>query len=153
MGAPLLEAREKELQLVTDTMSVAVVRISRTFTYLWVNRVYAEWVGRKPAEIIGRTIAQVLGEEAMQSVEPRAKELLAGRCISGTHEAHSSYRVMPIVMATGHAAGVTAAIAAREGLAPRAVAPGAVQRELVRQGASLRRDVVENATEIGNQVQ
>ncbi|HEX6690862.1 MAG TPA: ATP-binding protein [Burkholderiales bacterium] len=78
-GSPLLEAREKELQLVTDTMSVGVARISRTFTYLWVNRVYAEWVGRKPAEIIGRTIAQVLGEEAMQSIEPRAKELLAGR--------------------------------------------------------------------------
>jgi hypothetical protein len=27
--------------------------------------------------------------------------IVAGRCISGTHEAHSSYRVMPIVMATG----------------------------------------------------
>jgi PAS domain S-box-containing protein len=79
LGAPPLEAREKELQLVTDTMSVGVVRISRTFTYLWVNRVYAEWVGRKPSEIIGRTIAQVLGEEAMQLLEPRAKELLAGR--------------------------------------------------------------------------
>jgi hypothetical protein len=34
--------------------------------------------------------------------------LVAGRCISGTHEAHSSYRVMPIAMATGHAAGVCA---------------------------------------------
>jgi hypothetical protein len=27
--------------------------------------------------------------------------LVAGRCISGTHEAHSSYRVTPIAMATG----------------------------------------------------
>ena len=46
--------REKELQLVTDTMSVGVARISRNFTYLWVNRVYAQWVGRNPSEIIGR---------------------------------------------------------------------------------------------------
>ena len=31
--------------------------------------------------------------------------LVAGRCISGTHEAHSSYRVMRICMAMGDAAG------------------------------------------------
>ncbi|HKQ31347.1 MAG TPA: FAD-dependent oxidoreductase, partial [Burkholderiales bacterium] len=38
--------------------------------------------------------------------------LVAGRCISGTHEAHSSYRVMPVAMAVGQAAGVCAALAA-----------------------------------------
>jgi hypothetical protein len=73
--------------------------------------------------------------------------IVAGRCISGTHEAHSSYRVMPIVMATGQAAGVCAALAAKLGVAPRAVDVGDVQRELLRQGASLRNDlVVETAT-------
>ena len=73
--------------------------------------------------------------------------IVAGRCISGTHEAHSSYRVMPIVMATGQAAGVCAAIASREGKTPREVSVRAVQRELLRQGASLRRDLVaERAT-------
>lgn len=65
--------------------------------------------------------------------------LLAGRCISGTHEAHSSYRVMPICMATGQAAGVTAAMAAKGGRSPKDVAVDAVQRELVRQGADLGR--------------
>ncbi len=64
--------------------------------------------------------------------------LVAGRCLSGTHEAHSSYRVMPIVMATGQAAGVCAALAAREGIGPRAVPVREVQHELVRQGADLR---------------
>jgi hypothetical protein len=78
---------------------------------------------------------------------------VAGRCISGTHEAHSSYRVMPIVMATGQAAGVCAAIAAKKGAAPRAIDARDVQRELVRQGASLRTDVVDKATEILNQAQ
>ncbi|HEY6864215.1 MAG TPA: FAD-dependent oxidoreductase [Burkholderiales bacterium] len=71
--------------------------------------------------------------------------LVAGRCISGTHEAHSSYRVMPIVMATGQAAGVCAALAARASRAPRAVPAREVQRELVRQGASLRKDVLAGA--------
>jgi Mg/Co/Ni transporter MgtE len=61
--------------------------------------------------------------------------------MSGTHEAHSSYRVMPIVMATGQAAGVCAALAAQRGLSPRKISVDAVQRELVRQGASLRREL------------
>jgi hypothetical protein len=71
---------------------------------------------------------------------PREVEglLVAGRCISGTHEAHSSYRVMPVSMATGQAAGVCAALATRHGTAPRAVPTAEVQNELIRQGADLR---------------
>lgn len=63
--------------------------------------------------------------------------LVAGRSISGTHEAQSSYRVMPICMATGQAAGVAAAYAAKAGVPPRAVDVEAVQAELLRQGAIL----------------
>jgi hypothetical protein len=64
--------------------------------------------------------------------------LTAGRCISGTHEAHSSYRVTPTAMATGQAAGVCAALAAATGKTPREVPTEAVQAELMRQGADLR---------------
>jgi hypothetical protein len=71
--------------------------------------------------------------------------MVAGRCISGTHEAHSSYRVMPIVMATGQAAGVCAALAAKRASTPRNVPVEAVQRELLRQGASLRSELVAEA--------
>lgn len=63
--------------------------------------------------------------------------IVAGRAISGTHEAHSSYRVMPISMATGQAAGVTAAMAASRRVTPREVPPHEVQLELKRQGADL----------------
>ncbi|MFE0455251.1 FAD-dependent oxidoreductase [Streptomyces sp. NPDC058914] len=63
--------------------------------------------------------------------------LVAGRCISGDHVAHSSYRVMPISMATGQAAGVCAALAATQGKKPRDVPVNAVQKELRAQGASL----------------
>jgi hypothetical protein len=63
--------------------------------------------------------------------------IVAGRCISGTHEAHSSYRVMPISMATGHAAGICAALAAKSGKSPRDIPAVEVQEELVRQGANI----------------
>ncbi|WP_114393063.1 FAD-dependent oxidoreductase [Oleisolibacter albus] len=70
---------------------------------------------------------------------PRGVEnlLVGGRCISGTHEAHSSYRVTPTAMATGQAAGVCAALAARQGLRTREVASEAIRTELRRQGAIL----------------
>ena len=70
---------------------------------------------------------------------PRAVQhlLTAGRCISGTHEAHSSYRVTPTAMATGQAAGVCAALAATSGRSPREVPATEVQAELLRQGADL----------------
>ena len=65
--------------------------------------------------------------------------IVAGRCLSGSHEAHSSYRVMPIAMATGQAAGVCAALATQGEIAPRAVPARDVQAELLRQGADLHR--------------
>jgi hypothetical protein len=65
--------------------------------------------------------------------------LVAGRCISGTHEAHSSYRVMPTAMATGQAAGVCGAIAAKSRKPPRQISPSEVQQELLAQGADLGR--------------
>jgi len=46
-----------------------------------------------------------------------ANLLLGSRCISGTHEAHSSYRVMAPLSAVGQAAGVAAALTVRAGAA------------------------------------
>jgi hypothetical protein len=63
--------------------------------------------------------------------------LVAGRCISGSHEAHSSYRVMPTSVATGQAAGACAAIAVAEGRMPRDVDARRVQDVLRAQGATL----------------
>jgi hypothetical protein len=63
--------------------------------------------------------------------------VVAGRCISGTHEAHSSYRVMPISMATGQGAGVSAALAAQQQSPVREIPIEKIQTELRRQGANL----------------
>lgn len=56
--------------------------------------------------------------------------LLAGRCISGSHEAHASYRNQRITMAMGAAVGTAAAVACRDGTPPRRVRVGEVQRLL-----------------------
>lgn len=63
--------------------------------------------------------------------------LTAGRCISGTHEAHSSYRVMPVAMAIGQAAGVCGALAAKSGVTIREVSYRDVREELLGQGGIL----------------
>lgn len=63
--------------------------------------------------------------------------LAAGRCVSAEHAALGAVRVMPTAAATGQAAGVAAALSAREGVPPRRLKAEEVQRELIKQGAVL----------------
>jgi hypothetical protein len=63
--------------------------------------------------------------------------LVAGRCVSATHEALGAIRVMPPSFAMGEAAGTAAALAAAEGLRPRDVPVSWVQETLVKHGAYL----------------
>lgn len=58
----------------------------------------------------------------------------AGRIISQTHEADMWTRGMYCCVMTGQCAGVAAALAARDGVAPRCLSVPALQRELHRQG-------------------
>lgn len=63
--------------------------------------------------------------------------LLAGRIISGTHKAHSNFRVMPICANIGQAAGTAAALAAKRGVAPRDLPVTDIQAALKRQGVEV----------------
>ena len=63
--------------------------------------------------------------------------LLSGRCISGTHRAHASYRVMAVCLATGQAGGIAAALCARKGIQPKDLPAGEVQQVLTAYGAQL----------------
>ena len=64
--------------------------------------------------------------------------LVAGRCISTTHEAMASIRVMATCMALGEAAGRAARLAVRAGVTPAAVNPQTLRQELRAHGAYLR---------------
>lgn len=63
--------------------------------------------------------------------------LTTGRCISGTHRAHASYRVMAICMALGEAAGVAATLAVKQGISPREVNVKDIQNVLTERGVKL----------------
>jgi hypothetical protein len=63
--------------------------------------------------------------------------LLAGRCISTTHEAMASSRTMVTGMMVGQAAGTAAALSIRGGVRPREVDAQALRASLREQGAHL----------------
>ncbi len=61
--------------------------------------------------------------------------LVAGKPISSTHRAHGSTRQPGTSMATGHAAGVAAALSAQSGRTPRELDTNLVREKLLQQGA------------------
>lgn len=63
--------------------------------------------------------------------------LVAGRCISATHEAMASARVMATCMAVGHATGIAAAMAAEEGTSAAEIDAGRIRSALRADGAFL----------------
>ncbi len=70
---------------------------------------------------------------------PETKEnlLTAGRCVSVTHEALGSLRVMPQCGVMGQAAGAASVLSIRQGVAVRNVDRKALQAELKKQGCIL----------------
>jgi len=63
--------------------------------------------------------------------------LVAGRCISATHMGIAAGKSMGNCMATGHAAGVAAALAVKAGIMPRELKVGTIQERLRADGVSL----------------
>ena len=72
-----------------------------------------------------------------RSLQPKNADnlLVAGRCISSTHEAQASYRVMPIVTTLGQAAGTAAAVAVKAGVGVKEIDVKALQDILTENGA------------------
>jgi len=61
--------------------------------------------------------------------------LVCGRCISATHRALASTRIMGTCIATGEAAGTAAAFALQEGVSPRELRGEEIRKELRDKGA------------------
>lgn len=63
--------------------------------------------------------------------------LIAGRCISGSHIAHSSFRVMPICVNMGQAVGTAAALCVKHHIQPRNLNIKELQSSLIKQGVTI----------------
>lgn len=61
--------------------------------------------------------------------------LTAGRCISGSHEAHASFRVTGNCVAMGQAAGTAAALCVHQGITPRELDGRSVVARMIKDGA------------------
>jgi hypothetical protein len=70
----------------------------------------------------------------------------AGRHVACDASSHSFLREIPQCWLTGQAAGVAAALSAGTGVAPRALSPRLIQRELLKQGAYLSPSIAALAT-------
>jgi len=62
--------------------------------------------------------------------------LVAGRCVSSTHEGQSALRIMPTCFAMGEAAGIAAAMSAQGQIAPREIDPERL-RGALREGGQI----------------
>ena len=63
--------------------------------------------------------------------------LVAGRCISADHMAHSAIRGTVCCVATGQAAGTAAALSVKQGVKPRDLDPELLRNSLINQGVIL----------------
>jgi PAS domain S-box-containing protein len=73
-----LRAKEKQLQLVTDTTPVALAQCSRELQYRFVNRAYADFFGLTPDQIVGKNVPEFMGQQAYETVRPHVETVLAG---------------------------------------------------------------------------
>ncbi|HET9832804.1 MAG TPA: PAS domain-containing protein, partial [Vicinamibacterales bacterium] len=67
-----------DLQLIVDTMSVAVWRCDRSLHYQWVNRAFASWLGVSPKDIEGHSLSEVIGADAVAALQPYITRVLEG---------------------------------------------------------------------------
>jgi len=86
--------------------------------------------------VIKRVKAGTYYEIPFRCLVPKGLEnlLVGSRCISSTHAAHSSFRVMPYVSGFGEACGIAAALALKENIPPCKVDGKKVKAEIFRLG-------------------
>jgi len=139
-----------ENAMIRETLPQLGVRQSRrihteyivTDTDLRESRHFDDSVARLGAYLLGYKLYDPNGldyDVPYRCMVPREIDglLLAGRCVGSDYLANNTLRLIVPCFATGQAAGIAAALAARQGVAPRNVPVRDLQDRLVEQGAYL----------------
>lgn len=136
--APMMGIRESRRIMGDYVLTADDVIHGATFSdvvamggyHIDIHRPSGTWVESKNVEAYGIPIRCLIarGVEGL---------MMAGKCLSATHEAVASTRVIPICMAQGQAAGTAAALAVKAGKSIRDVSIQSLQSLLRQQGAEL----------------
>lgn len=106
------------------------------------SRKFSDTIGRCGAHMKGYQLYDIVGLDydiPYRCLVPNKVEnlLAAGRCVSATHEAINTLRLIVPCMLTGEAAGTAAALAVAGKVAPRRVSVIELQNKLRKQGNNL----------------
>jgi hypothetical protein len=125
-----------ESSFLSDTSPQVGTRESR--------RVEGEYMLTKEDVLEGRrfpdVIARNLFDIPYRCLVPKKIDglLVSGRCISTTHEAQASIRMICPCYATGEVAGAAAALAIKAGVQPRNIDVSELQKTLIKQGVVIK---------------
>ena len=78
----VLSERNRDLQLIMDSVPVMITRLDREERFVFANRAYTALMERSGEEIIGRRIADVLSAEVYAQIKPALNRALAGDPVS-----------------------------------------------------------------------
>jgi len=78
----VLNQRNRDLQLVVDSVPVMITRLDREERFLFANRAYTELMQVPADEIIGRRVADVVSPEAYAQIKPAIDRALGGDPVS-----------------------------------------------------------------------
>ena len=147
--APILGVRESrrimgDYVLTADDMTTGRIfddAIAMGGYHIDIHRPKGTWVDSKNVQAYTIPLRSLIARD----VEGL---MMAGKCISATHEAIAGTRVIPICVAEGQAAGTAAALAVSENKSVREIDTAKLQDRLVEQGAEIGRTVGPVNTEI-----
>jgi PAS domain S-box-containing protein len=73
-----VEARARELRLITDLLPVMIIRFDRNEKYIYVNQTTMNWLNASKTSLQGKSIREIMGQKNYALVQDRIARSIAG---------------------------------------------------------------------------